>query len=214
MTSSDETRLRGIAREDISFLAELQNEMNTQPHLCQADPRFWVILDYEYREATGDDDISRICFYEDGCAVEQYYPAAFLATAYEEACDLCGEDYGADWLDKYDLERVSDEDGSWSFRDKFGFRNIDQAIAEMCRDYANAHCYTVYLETRYRAIAQNTMFLTLAEAEAHLKANYYHYDREAHPYAMTAWRSPQVEQLYKILHEVDFKRLLEVASDE
>lgn len=30
---------------------------------------------------------------------------------------------------------------------------------------------------------------------------------------MTAWRSPQVAQLYKILHEVDFKQLLEVAED-
>ncbi len=30
---------------------------------------------------------------------------------------------------------------------------------------------------------------------------------------MTAWRSPQVAQLYKILHEVDFQQLLEVAED-
>ena len=38
-------------------------------------------------------------------------------------------------------------------------------------------------------------------------------DIDARPFAMTAWRSPQVAQLYKILHEVDFKQLLEVAED-
>lgn len=205
---SNTVKLRKLEREDVIFLSTLQQEMNTQPHLCQADPRFWVILDYEYREAAGDDDISRICFYEDGCAVEQYYPPAFLAAAYEEACDLCGEDYGAEWLDKYFLERVRGEDGSWSFQDKFGFKNIYQAVLDICKDYAEAHCYTFILETRYCAIARNTMFLTLREAKAHLQANYYHYDSEAHPYAMTAWRSPQVEQLYKILHEVDFSDLV------
>lgn len=46
-----------------------------------------------------------------------------------------------------------------------------------------------------------------------IKCNDYHYI-DPHTYGMTAWRSPQVERLYKILHEVDFKQLLEVASDE
>ena len=207
---STAVELRQLTQADVAFLSELQHEINTQPHLCQADPRFWVIMDYEYREAAGDDDVSRICFFRDGYAVEQYFTQAFLAAAYGEACDLCGEDYGAEWLDKYSLKRVRNEDGSLSFRDKFGFGNIDQAIEDVCMDYAEAHCYTVVFETKYRTIAQNTMFLTLAEAEAHLKANYYHYDEEAHTYAMRARRSPQVEQLYGILHEVDFGQLLAV----
>ena len=34
MNKSDKPQLRQITREDIEFLADLQNEMNTQPHLC------------------------------------------------------------------------------------------------------------------------------------------------------------------------------------
>lgn len=40
MSESDKPQLRQITREDIEFLAALQDEMNTQPHQCQADPRF------------------------------------------------------------------------------------------------------------------------------------------------------------------------------
>ena len=34
---------REMTREDIIFLTSLQKEMNTQDHVSQADPRFWVI---------------------------------------------------------------------------------------------------------------------------------------------------------------------------
>lgn len=65
MNKSDKPQLRQITREDIEFLADLQNEMNTQPHLCQADPRFWVVKTFEYREAASDDHIDRVTFYDD-----------------------------------------------------------------------------------------------------------------------------------------------------
>ena len=47
----------------------------------------------------------------------------------------------------------------------------------------------------------NTMFLTEKEAREHLKRNYYHYSEDAHTYCMVAWRSPEVEKLWKILRE-------------
>ncbi len=52
-------------------------------------------------------------------------------------------------------------------------------------------------------ISENTMFLTLREAKEHIARNSYHY-KDPYPYAMTAWRSPQVEQLIKILQEADW----------
>ena len=54
-------------------------------------------------------------------------------------------------------------------------------------------------------IYENTMFLTQIDAENHLKSNDYHYSEDAHTYAMTAWRSPRVEKLIKILSTVNFK---------
>ena len=47
----------------------------------------------------------------------------------------------------------------------------------------------------------NTMFLTEKEAREHLERNHYHYSEDAHTYCMVAWRSPEVEKLWKILRE-------------
>jgi hypothetical protein len=51
---------RSLTQVDLVFLKELQQELNDQPTLITADPRFWVIRDYEYREATRDDDVEAV----------------------------------------------------------------------------------------------------------------------------------------------------------
>ena len=38
---------RSLTPYDLVFLKELQQELNDQPTLATADPRFWVIRDYE-----------------------------------------------------------------------------------------------------------------------------------------------------------------------
>ncbi|MNV83812.1 hypothetical protein D3C71_1776370 [compost metagenome] len=68
---------------------------------------------------------------------------------------------------------------------------------------------TLIPEKKEHFIRQNTMFLTKQEAKDHIKSNHYHYTKEAHTYAMTAWRAPKVERLLKILSEFDFERLTE-----
>ena len=50
----------------------------------------------------------------------------------------------------------------------------------------------------------STLFLTYEDACDHLRKNYYHYSENAHPYAMTAWRDPTCERLWKILQEVQW----------
>lgn len=41
----NEEQKRKLSKEDISFLVGLQNELRTQPTLCTANPKFWVIKD-------------------------------------------------------------------------------------------------------------------------------------------------------------------------
>jgi hypothetical protein len=48
------------------------------------------------------------------------------------------------------------------------------------------------------------MFLTKRECKEHIERNHYHYNDTVHTYAMTAWRSPQVEKLIKILQTENF----------
>lgn len=140
---------RSLTQDDLVFLKELQHELNNQPTLATADPRFWVIRDYVYREATDGDDI--------------------------EAVELS---------------------------------------KGVIKEYAENNALGCVFLTKLWAIVPDTMFLTLREAEEHLKANYYHYSTEAHTFGMHAWRSPEVAQLIKLLHTVDFDELSKLVSKE
>ena len=62
---------------------------------------------------------------------------------------------------------------------------------------------------REHIIMQNTMFLTKREVQEHIKSNHYHYNKTVHTYAMTAWRSPQVENLIKLLTDNTIKAELD-----
>lgn len=70
--TKEEPQLRQITREDIEFLAALQNEMNTQPHVGQADPRFWVVMTHRLRMTLRDEDIDYVAITsEDGELIEE-----------------------------------------------------------------------------------------------------------------------------------------------
>lgn len=177
--TKEEPQLRQITREDIEFLAALQNEMNTQPHVGQADPRFWVVMTHRLRMTLRDEDIDYVAITsEDGELIEELT----LSEAVRRAKEAGISDNG--WLTEM----------------------------EVIKRYYESIGASVFPEIKEERIAENTMFLTLREAQEHIKRNDYHYI-DARPFAMTAWRSPQVAQLYKILHEVDFQQLLEVAED-
>lgn len=126
-----------------SFLKELQEELNTQDHQLQADPRYWVV---------------RETFYE--------------------PC----------WEEQADDYEVVDSDG--------------ETIGRISRNLEiDGHdCVPVKKVSRN---AEGTFFLTLRDAQEHIRANYYHY-RNPHTYAMTAFRSPSFEKLLGILQTVDW----------
>ena len=60
---------------------------------------------------------------------------------------------------------------------------------------------------RVAKIIPNTLFLTKKAAKEHMKANHYHYNDTVHTYAMTAWRSPEVENLFRIIENLDLEEL-------
>ena len=195
---------RSINVDDLGFLEQLQHELNTQPHLCQADPRFWVIRDYEYREATESDEIDAVGLFEDGEGETMSLEEAVMR-AYKDELDLGGEDHAKEWLEDKWLKL--DENGAVQPQ----YLLID-TFKDVVEDYAEHNMMTCVFLTKQWKIVANTMFLTLREAKDHLETNYYHYTNEARTYAMTAWRSPDVAQLIKLLHEVDFNELSELVS--
>ena len=195
---------RSINVDDLGFLEQLQHELNTQPHLCQADPRFWVIRDYEYREATESDEIDAVGLFEDGEGETMSLEEAVMR-AYKDELDLGGEDHAKEWLEDKWLKL--DENGAVQPQ----YLLID-TFKDVVEDYAEHNMMTCVFLTKQWKIVANTMFLTLREAKDHLETNYYHYTNEARTYAMTAWRSPDVAQLIKLLREVDFNELSELVS--
>lgn len=194
---------RGLTIADLDFLVDLQREMNTQDTLGQRDPRFWVIMDYDYRTAAPDEAVTHVLEVTDGCDYARYSINELMKVAYEDVLENDGEEAAAEWLEDVCVLRIEDPaDGSCTFH-----RQLSFGISGICESYFSPRCSQWVYQVKEPRISCNTMFLTQAEASAHLEDNRHHYDPAAHTYAMTAWRSPQVERLYGILHEVDFRAL-------
>lgn len=89
----DTVKKHGIQKDEIEFLLELQREMNTQDHVSQADPRFWVIRGSEkvYGIETG---------FEDGADLVE--DTEVVATDMESA---------AEYIKETLLEEINDTDG-------------------------------------------------------------------------------------------------------
>lgn len=181
-------------KEDIKFLKELQHEMNTQDTHCQANPRFWVVMQI-VRDYWIEDDINGICIYDTDSS-ENVFEGEL-----EDLTDWIKKEFNVIEKCEYNsgfLEIIC-EDGNEYYIDN---------ITEI-RDFLEEYDYGRYSICNYRdraEIVQDTMFLTYRECKEHIKRNSYHYNKP-HPYAMTAWRSPQVERLYKILQETNWNEL-------
>lgn len=186
--------MREINKEDIEFLRNLQHEMNTQDTVCQADPRFWVVMETIRQWGYNPD-------YADDCCICNSEGNEYHGDTLEEILNQILEDY--DCVIKYkstDYGWLEIEDEHFSTL--YSFEDICECINEIFnRDDFNV-CYYKDVER----IVPDTMFLTKRECEEHIKRNHYHYNKP-HSYAMTAWRSPQVERLYEILHNVDWEML-------
>ncbi len=206
----DTTEKHSLTVEEIQFLLNLQNEMNTQDHLGQADPRFWVIkgTEKEYGIETG---------YEDGSDLVDSENSTTHATDMESVAEyikdnLLDEINGLDGVDRkieliegifHPCIRISWKEDD--FEDYVEFNNMEE-VAEWLNE--QGYEYRVANYKNVSRIYPNTMFLTQKAAEDHLRANYYHYSEDAHTYAMTSWRNLETESLWKILQEVDWESLL------
>ncbi|HAA5910637.1 TPA: hypothetical protein PNA82_002663 [Listeria monocytogenes] len=59
------------------------------------------------------------------------------------------------------------------------------------------------------AVNRTPLIITKKEAQQHIENNRRHYNSTVHTYAMTAWRSRVVENLWDILRTADFSMLKE-----
>lgn len=184
-----------LSSEDLAFLRGLQEELNTQPTLGTADPRFWVIMDYEY--VPTDEWVYMDAIDFNGHTLDV---ADFLDCIYGEVLEHDGGDAAVRWLHEHHI-RLDEFGHSQVSERSFDFGEVEEIRTE----YLEAHPDdSIDFLVRRRFISSNSLFLTLREATEHLKANWYHYDKNAHPYCICAFRSPQFERLIKLLRTADF----------
>lgn len=178
-----------MKKESVEFLKDLQHELNTQDNVGQAHPRFWVIMDYKWNVAA------------DGCGER----SALYCFDLKERSSIDVNDLGeelAEYIQDNELEDetnyFNDENTLEDLKEE-EFDELETILHELGLEFqVNDESYEGF-------IASNTMFLTLRAAKEHLKANHYHYSKKAHAYAMTAWRSPQLEKLMDILMTEEFE---------
>ena len=95
---------RAATCEDIDFLIALQEEMNTQPHVGQADPRFWVVQVSSYRDATDADDIDRVRFIDDEwIETDRMTLDEAMEAAYRAEVEVAGEEHARDIVAEFGL---------------------------------------------------------------------------------------------------------------
>lgn len=207
----DTKKKRPLAPEDIAFLNGLQHELNTQDTMGNRDPRFWVIRQ-EMTEPCSEEDADETVVWSDGAAavVARDLPS-FMEYLKEELGDKF--EYRPDPTDRkpkcYEMSVRSAGDD-----DRCDCRAYGPDDAISCLREAGYRDYGLRYQKITQEIVQDRLFLTHKACEDHLRKYHYNYKANAHAYAMTAVRSPEVETLVDLLQSVDWKSLLEAQEDE
>ena len=201
----DVVERRDLTKADIDFLLDLQTELNTQDTACTANPRYWVIKDDRFVDCQEESmdtfqvfDSEQADFVATG--VEEFY--YYLQELIEE--DVIDVDYKlvlTEGVRNEQIELHSDEGIEDTLECIEDFKNFAETI--------DGISHLQFIPSREESfIHDNVMFLTQIDAENHLRANYYHYGKNARTFCMVSWRSPRYEQLLKMLSEVDFGKML------
>lgn len=168
--------MNNLSNEDIEFLKNLQHELLTQENDCQADPRFWVVAENkrEYGYEQGYEDGEIICD-SDG-------------DTWDSIDDLIGYLIESNYIQEKDI----DKEHVYCFDE----------IIELLPEEMQSNYYTCGYKD-IDVIAPDTLFITKSTCQNHIVNNKYNYNNP-HTYAMTAWRNPEIERLYKILKETNW----------
>ncbi|MBD5589278.1 hypothetical protein [Clostridium botulinum] len=182
-----------MKKEDKDFLKQLQHEMLTQDTVGQANPRFWVVK-------------QDVKIY----GIEDNFDITGQTIIYDN------EEIGDSLVEVYDFLLDCIYDNCLEYTIKFlngsifidGFEPITTIgdVFHFMNDELRLENISLVNYRIKQQIVPDTMFLTLKECKEHIKSNNYHY-KNPRPYAMTAWRSPQVARLYEILMYTDWENI-------
>lgn len=195
----DTTEKRDISQKDIEFLKRLQFEMNTQDTTGTADSRFWVIKGSE--RVLDNEDPDELVLQVDGSTVTsttketvKYLNDNILPDCNSDR-ENCKIEIG--YACDFELTYTKDEEEEYEY---LSTQEVNEFLAD--NGYDDVGIVGISIKP---FVYPNTMLITEKEAREHLEKNHYHYSEDAHTYCMFAWRSPEVEKLWKILRETKWE---------
>lgn len=198
---------------NINFLKELQHEMLTQDKCSQAAPRYWGILetdrqygldedyadDYELVDDEGNslESAEKLCDYL-SANLDNIVDALDCASA-----EVCFE-RAENGFGKVEITiRYNEEDEEGGEDEETVIESQEEAVDFM--DQVNLDYDKRWYADRKRVVP-GPIFLTRKAAQEYCnKFGYNHND--PHPYAMTAYRSPEIEMLWNILEKTDWNEV-------
>lgn len=182
-----------MKNEDLDFLINLQKELleqNEKYKLYQADPIYVGIMDYQWEIVPEDraEETHVLCFGEAEYKIDEF--VRYLLENYK--------------LKKADIPENEIID---NIKDcLYTTDDLRTAIDEYFSDIDSSDYELIYVR-KVDYIVQDCCFITWADAVEHLKRNKHHYSIDAHPYAMTAFRSPQLEKLLEIIKTTGWRMM-------
>ena len=199
-----------MKKEDIEFLKKLSETMRTQEHDCQAAPRFWVVAQ-SIKEYVGEDYGSHVDLVtQDGDTVIKnanvknvvdYFMKEYSDEVKERRITI---NYTPSYCEIFVLDKengeAEEEETLFDIDDVILFFEEHDIISD---SYYRTVCYNI----NDASICPNTMFITKESCKNYIRLNGYHY-HNPRTYAMTAWRSPEVEKLWKLLEETDWEKAI------
>ena len=199
-----------MKKEDIEFLKKLSEAMRTQEHDCQAAPRFWVVAQ-SVKEYVGEDYGSHVDLVtEDGDTVIEnanvknvvdYFMKEYSDEVKERRITI---NHTSSYCEIFVLDKENEE-----AEEEETLFDVDDVIRffEEHDIISDSYYRTIYYNINDASICPDTMFITKESCKNHIRLNGYHY-HNPHTYAMTAWRSPEVEKLWKLLEETDWEKAI------
>lgn len=198
----DETKKRSLNKDDIAFLSGLQRELNTQDTMGNRDPRFWVIKQ-STSSSCGEDEADETCVMQhSACEIVAKDLDGFIEYLTRSREDGFIQASRPDDPERWDvvITNIADRE----FRDD-RVESLRDLIDLLER--AGENDYSIVYARHGEEIVPDTLFLTHAACEDHLRKYAYNYASDAHAYAMTAVRSPEFERVIQLLQQVDWGAL-------
>ena len=176
--------------EYIEFLANLKEELLTQPTDGNSDPRYWGIK-YEKRVYGYEEE------YAEGWTVfDGENPGHIIGKSDDE------EAVKEAFIKEYEFNE-------YSFDDCHDIYDIVERANEIAAEEDGSPYYHPYDLTYYKDVqlySKEAIFLTKKAAEQHIKDNGHNYNKP-YTYVMTAFRCPEYEKLLEVIKNTDWNAI-------